>query len=99
MHNEVVLWPFFQSATGNIIHFLPWDPGQILHHVSTKSNALKCGLVVMLTTSSGVACLQANSVHEIFLCSVAVNTITKCMMVLAVLQPCPSWESSLLVQW
>ncbi|KAM0866805.1 hypothetical protein ACQ4PT_042403 [Festuca glaucescens] len=26
--NEVVLWPFFQSGAGNLIQFLPWDPGQ-----------------------------------------------------------------------
>ncbi|KAM0922057.1 hypothetical protein ACQ4PT_006424 [Festuca glaucescens] len=96
-YNEVVLLPFFLSATGNLIHFLPWNLGQPLYTMSTKLSMLEHGLVVMLTTASGIACLQGNSVQELVCGSVKVDRVTECMMALAALQPWPSWKNYFLV--
>jgi hypothetical protein len=100
-HSEVVLWPFFQSATtGNLIQFLPWDLGQPWSGRGTMLSALEYELVVLLTAYSGVACLHENSLHELCNCSFEAATILNWMVKLMelhpwhypVLKPWPSWD-------
>ncbi|KAM0921914.1 hypothetical protein ACQ4PT_006549 [Festuca glaucescens] len=90
MCNEVVLCPFVQSATGNMIQFLPWDPGQPCYGRGTKLSALEHELIVRLTAASGVACLPENSLHELCSYSFEVETILHFMVKLMELQPWPS---------